>query len=284
MVKILINDGIHPDGKALLEKAGYQVDTEKVAQEDLQKVLPNYDAIVVRSATKVRQELIDGCPNLKIIARGGVGLDNIDVKYARDKNIQVMNTPAASSQAVAELVFGHLYSIARSLHTANREMPTKGNTDFKSLKKSYSKGVQLRGKTLGVIGFGRIGQEAAKIALGVGMNVLAVDPMISEAEIAVLETPQGNVNMTVPTVPMETMLSQADCITLHIPNLGTPVLGKAQFDQMKDGVLLVNCSRGGTVDEDAMLAALNSGKVAAAGIDVFENCLLYTSPKPTRPY
>ena len=271
MVKILINDGIHPDGKALLEKAGYQVDTDKVAQEDLSKVLPNYDAIVVRSATKVRQELIDACPKLKIIARGGVGLDNIDVKYARDKNIQVMNTPAASSQAVAELVFGHLYSIARSLHTANREMPTKGDTDFKSLKKSYSKGVQLRGKTLGVIGFGRIGQEAAKIALGVGMNVLAVDPIISEAEITVLETPQGNINITVPTVPMETMLAQADAITLHIPNLGTPVLGKAQFDQMKDGVLLVNCSRGGTVDEDAMLEALNSGKVAAAGIDVFEN-------------
>ena len=269
MVKILVNDGIHPDGKALLEKAGYQVDTEKVAQEDLPKILPNYDAIVVRSATKVRQDLIDGCPNLKIIARGGVGLDNIDVKYARDKNIQVMNTPAASSQAVAELVFGHLYTIARSLHSANRDMPGKGDTDFKSLKKSYSKGVQLRGKTLGVIGFGRIGQEAAKIALGVGMNVLAVDPMISEAEITVLETPQGNVNVTVPTVPMEAMLAEADAITLHIPNLGKPVLGKPEFDQMKDGVLFVNCARGGTVDEDARLEALNSGKVSAAGIDVF---------------
>ena len=271
MIKILINDGIHPDGKALLEKAGYQVDTDKVAQEDLPKVLPNYDAIVVRSATKVRQALIDNCPNLKIIARGGVGLDNIDVKYARDKNIQVMNTPAASSQAVAELVFGHLFSIARFLHTANRDMPTKGNTDFKSLKKSYSKGVQLRGKTMGIIGFGRIGQETARIALGLGMHVLAVDPMLAEAEITVLETPQGNVNMTVKTVPMETMLAEADCISLHIPNLGKPVLGKAEFDQMKDGVMLVNCSRGGTVDEDAMLEALNSGKVAAAGIDVFEN-------------
>ena len=170
MVKILVNDGIHPDGKTLLEEAGYQVDTDKVAQEDLPKALPEYDVVIVRSATKIRKDLIDLCPNLKIIARGGVGLDNIDVEYARNKGITVMNTPAASSQSVAELVFGHLFALARSLHLANREMPTRGNSEFKQLKKSYSKGFQLRGKTLGIIGFGRIGQESARI--GVAANCI----------------------------------------------------------------------------------------------------------------
>ena len=273
MIKILVNDGIHPDGKQMLEAAGFQVDTDKIAQEDLPNALPNYDAIVVRSATKVRQALIDQCPNLKVIARGGVGLDNIDVDYARGKNIQVMNTPLASSQAVAELAFAHMFTVARSLHDSNRQMPTKGDTEFKALKKAYAKGIQLRGKTLGIFGFGNIGQETARIGVALGMKVLAVDPVINEMEIGVNVFNSDEVKLAVKinTVSLEEMLANADFISLHVPFIGKPFFSDAEFAQMKDGVVLVNCARGGTVDETALLKALESGKVAAAGLDVFEN-------------
>lgn len=272
MKKILINDGIHPDGQQMLEEAGYEVNTNKIAQEDLASQLPDYDAICVRSATKVRTDLINQCPNLKIIARGGVGLDNIDVDHAKSKGIEVINTPAASSKSVAELVFSHLFSLARSLHLSNRDMPSKGDSEFKKLKKAYSKGLELRGKTIGIIGFGRIGQETAKIALGLGMNVLPVDLYIKEATIT-LDIPQADfdVEVNLPTVDMEDMLVQADFISLHVPFLGKPVLGKDEFAAMKDGVIVLNAARGGTIDEEALLVALESGKVSAAGLDVFEN-------------
>ena len=271
MVKILVNDGIHPDGQLLLEEAGYQVDTEKVAQGDLARILPNYDVIIVRSATKVRKELIDVCPNLKIIARGGVGLDNIDVDYAKSKGIKVINTPAASSQSVAELVFGHLFSLVRFLHLASRDMPAKGQTDFKQLKKNYSKGMQLRGKTLGIIGFGRIGQETARIGVAMGMNVLPVDPYIDSADIDISPYNSDTINISVhlETIDMDEMLQKADFISLHVPSLGKAILGKEEFSKMKNGVIVVNAARGGVIDEDALLEALESGKVAAAGLDVF---------------
>jgi len=270
MKKILINDGIHPDGKAKLEAAGFEVHTDKVAQEDLMEKLPAYDAIVVRSATKVRTDLINNCPNLKVIARGGVGLDNIDVDYAKSKNITVINTPAASSAAVAELAFAHMFTLSRFLHDANRNMPTEGNTKFKGLKKNYSKGMELRGRTLGIIGFGNIGQETGKIALALGMNVLPVDPVRKTATIEIdLYGGRGGLAVTLDTVPMDEMLAHSDFISLHIPNLGKPILSNDEFSKMKEGVVLVNCARGGTVDEDALLAAMESGKVAAAGLDVF---------------
>lgn len=273
MVKILINDGIHPDGQLLLEEAGFQVNTNKIAQEDLPAMLPNYEVICVRSATKVREALIDKCPNLKIIARGGVGLDNIDVGYAKGKGIEVINTPAASSQSVAELVFGHFLGLARFLHLSNREVPAKGATDFKKLKKSYAKGMELRGKNLGIIGFGRIGQETARMGLGLGMTILPVDLIVDEATIDL--SFQGNdsikVSINIPTVALEEMLSKADFISLHVPSLGKPLLGKAEMEQMKDGVFLVNTARGGTIDENALLAALDSGKVGGVALDVFEN-------------
>lgn len=271
MIKILVNDGMHADGKALLEKAGYEVNTNKIAQADLPAELPAYDVIIVRSATKVRKDLIDACPNLKIIARGGVGLDNIDVDYAKSKGIQVMNTPAASSESVAELVFAHAFSLSRFVYSASRDMPTKGDTEFKSLKKSYAKGVQLRGKTLGIIGFGRIGQETARIGLGMGMNVLPVDPFVKEAKVAVNLFNKQSIEVALPTVAMDEMLAQADYISLHVPFLGKAVLSTDEFAKMKDGVIVVNAARGGVIDEDALLAALESGKVAAAGLDVFEN-------------
>ncbi len=273
MVKILVNDGIHPDGQLLLEEAGYQVDITKVPQDKLPEVLPQYDVVIVRSATKIRKDLIDLCPNLKIIARGGVGLDNIDVAYAREKGITVMNTPAASSQSVAELVFAHLFTLARSLHLSNREMPTEGATKFKKLKKSYSKGFELRGKTLGIIGFGRIGQAVARTGLGLGMNIMPVDLVYDEMKIdvSIFSIQDMALSITVRTVEWEELLQNADIITLHVPFTGKPLLSKKEFEQMKDGVILINAARGGVVDEDALLEALESGKVAAAGVDVFEN-------------
>ena len=270
MAKILINDGIHPTGEKMLRDAGHDVVTDKIEQDSLMAELPAFEAICVRSATKVRTDLINACPNLKAICRGGVGLDNIDVDHAKGKGIAVINTPAASSRSVAELAFAHAFSIARSLYLSNRAMPSKGASEFKGLKKSYSKGFELYGRTLGVIGLGRIGQETAQLGLSIGMNVVAVDPYISEAELTIGGT-VVNAKHTLKTVSMDEMLAQADVITLHIPFTGAPVLSSNEFSKMKDGVVLINASRGGTVDEDAMLAALNSGKVAAAGVDVFIN-------------
>src|SRR6201996_1028082 len=185
MIKILANDGIDPIGKKMLEDAGFEVDTNNIPQEELPVKLQNYDAITVRSATKVRKALIDACPNIKLIGRGGVGVDNIDVEYAKEKGVAVYNTPASSSLSVAELVFAHLFGAVRFLPDSNRKMPVEGATKFNDLKKAYAKGVELRGKTLGIVGFGRIGHEVAKIALGVGMDVLASDlyPFNPELEL-----------------------------------------------------------------------------------------------------
>ncbi len=273
MIKILVNDGMHPEGQQLLEEANFQVDTESVAQENLPETLPGYDVIIVRSATKVRKDLIDMCPNLKIIARGGVGLDNIDVKHAKSKNIEVINTPAASSPAVAELAFAHMFAISRFLYQSNREMPSTGNTQFKNLKKAYSQGIQLRGKTLGIIGFGRIGQETARIGLALGMNIMPVDLVINETILSIDLYNNKDINLTVrvPTVSLNTMLTESDFISLHVPFGGKALIGAKEFEKMKDGVIIINVSRGGTVDEEALLEALNSGKVTGAGLDVFEN-------------
>lgn len=274
MTKILINDGIHPDGKLLLEKAGFILTTDKVPQEKLIEELPKYDAITVRSATKVRKDLIDQCPNLKMIARGGVGLDNIDVEYARSKGIKVVNTPEASSRSVAELALGHMLAVSRSLHLSNREMPSKGSSDFKSLKKSYSKGSELKGKTLGVIGFGRIGQTITQIGLALGMRVLPIDLQIDEATLNFNLYDNGRVGVfaEVHTVNKEEMLEKSDYITIHVPFSGSkPILGKEEINRMKDGVVLINTSRGGAIDEDALLEGLENGKVRAAGLDVFDN-------------
>ena len=184
MIKILANDGISQSGKEALVNAGFDISTMTVSQEQLISHIQSEDitVLLVRSATTVRKNLIDQCPGLKIIGRGGVGMDNIDVEYARSKGINVINTPAASSSSVAELVFSHLYSGVRFLHESNRNMPLEGDSNFKGLKKAYAKGVELRGKTLGIIGFGRIGRETAKIALGIGMNVIAFDKFLESAE------------------------------------------------------------------------------------------------------
>lgn len=275
MIKILANDGIDPIGKKMLEDAGFQVDTETIPQEELATALLNYDAITVRSATKVRAALIDACPNIQLIGRGGVGMDNIDVEYARNKGVNVVNTPAASSLSVAELVFSHLFSGVRFLYDANRKMPVDGDTKFNDLKKAYAKGVELRGKTIGIIGFGRIGRATAEVALGLGMNVLAYDLFPFSGNITLKL--QGGIVVDIPvsTVSLEEVITKSDFISLHTPFADKPILGAEEFAAMKKGVGVVNCSRGGTIDEQALIEALDSGKVAFAGLDVFDN-----EPKP----
>lgn len=272
MIKILANDGIDPIGKQLLEEAGFTVDTTNIPQDELPARLNEYDVITVRSATKVRKALIDATPNLKVIGRGGVGVDNIDVDYAKEKGIPTYNTPASSSLSVAELVFAHLFTGIRFLQDSNRKMPVEGATKFNDLKKAYAKGIELRGKTIGILGFGRIGREVAKIAIGLGMDVLAYDlfPFNPEVEI-VLGCGGTKVNVAVKTATQDEIIAQADFITLHTPFIEKPILGAAEFEKVKKGVAIVNCSRGGLIDEAALVAALDSGKVSFAGLDVYDN-------------
>lgn len=275
--KILANDGIDASGKSILEKAGFTVITEKVPQDQLKDALngDNYVALTVRSATQVRKDLIDSCPNLKAIARGGVGMDNIDVDYAKLKGIEVINTPAASSHSVAELVFAHLFNAVRFLYDSNRQMPAHGNTDFDALKKKYAKGIELKGKTIGIIGFGRIGQAVAKIALGLGMKVKAHDPFIQGALINLdIEGVKEPVRVNIHTVGFEQVLQESDFITLHVP--GGDLITTKEIDQMKKGVILVNAARGGVIDERSLLDGLNTGKISHACLDVFVG-----EPKPS---
>ena len=272
-MKILANDGISANGVEELEAAGFEVSTVTVAQEQLENYINNEGivALLVRSATKVRKDLIDACPSLKIIGRGGVGMDNIDVEYARDKGLHVINTPAASSESVAELVFAHLFSGVRFLYDSNRNMPLDGDSKFKVLKKTYAKGTELRGKTLGVIGFGRIGQATAKIGLGLGMKVIAHDPFMEKANVTVPFFDGQSLTFDIVIESKETVLKEADFLSLHVPSQKKFVIGAAEIELMKDGAGLVNAARGGVVDEVAMVEALKSGKLGFAGVDTFEN-------------
>lgn len=275
-MKILANDGISPEGKAAMEQAGFTVVTDNVPQDQLIDVINNegYAALLVRSATTARKDLIDACPGLQLIGRGGVGMDNIDVDYARSKGLHVINTPGASSQSVAELVMGHLFSASRFLYDSYRNVPTTGAQEFKGLKKAYGKGQELRGKTLGIVGFGRIGQSLASYALGCGMKVKAVDLFVEKANIPVEIPGHGTVQVEIkPVKDLNSIIGELDYISLHVPKQkdGSAVIGKAELAAMKTGVVIANAARGGVVDEDALIEALASGKVRAAGLDVFEN-------------
>ena len=276
-MKILANDGIAKSGIDALEASGFEVITDTVAQEGLIDYINenNVAGLLVRSATKVRKDIIDSCPNLKLIGRGGVGMDNIDVDYAREKGLHVINTPAASSASVAELVFAHLFGMVRFLFDANRNMPLDGDSRFKELKKNYGAGIELRGKKIGIIGFGRIGRAVAKVALGQGMEVIAHDPFCESADIELDFYDGQKVNFNITTVAIEEVYKNADFITLHVPYQGEPVINKKQIEMMKDQVGIVNAARGGVVNETDLLEALSSGKVRFAGLDVFEN-----EPKP----
>tara|TARA_B110000971_G_scaffold188889_1_gene198892 strand:- start:2256 stop:3206 length:951 start_codon:yes stop_codon:yes gene_type:complete len=272
-MKILANDGISQSGIDDLTAAGFEVLTTTVAQEQLVNFInsENIVALLVRSATTVRQDLIDACPGLKIIGRGGVGMDNIDVGYAREKGLSVINTPAASSESVAELVFAHLFSGVRFLYDSNRSMPLEGEKKFKNLKKAYAKGTELRGKTLGVIGFGRIGQATAKMALGLGMKVIAFDPFMEKTTVSLSFFDGQTVDFEIKTVSKETVLKESDFITLHVPAQKEFVIGEAELDMMKEGAALINAARGGVVNEVALVAALDTNKLSFAGLDTFEN-------------
>jgi D-3-phosphoglycerate dehydrogenase / 2-oxoglutarate reductase len=276
MIKILANDGIDSAGKKIFEAAGFTIDTNKIAQEKLSDALKNFDAILVRSATTVRKEVIDAVPNLKLIGRAGVGMDNIDVKYAREKGLAVINTPAASSQSVAELVFAHLFTGVRFLHDANRNMPASETKEtFDTLKKKYSAGFELRGKTLGIVGAGQIAKAVASIAVGLGMNVLFHRLNNEDVEIDLNFHPalgKQKISLTFKCVPFTRLLVQSDFITLHVPfpKGSAPVIAKKEFDLMKQGVGVVNTARGGVISENDLIEALNSGKVSFAGMDVFE--------------
>lgn len=272
-MKVLANDGISKSGIKALENAGFEVITTKVAQEQVANYINKNEVsvLLVRSATKVRQDIIDNCPGLKIIGRGGVGMDNIDVDYARANGKHVINTPASSSESVAELVFAHLFSGVRFLHDSNRNMPLEGDSNFEGLKKAYASGIELRGKTLGIIGFGRIGQAVAKIALGLGMRVIAADKFLGKAEIKVDFYNGQFINVEILTEPMADLLKHSDFVTLHVPAQESGyVIDSAEFELMKDNVGIINASRGGVINEVALIEALDSEKVLFAGLDVFE--------------
>lgn len=273
-MRVHANDGISQEGKQLLEEQEFTVTTQTIPQEKLADYLQRekVDALLVRSATKVRKELIDTCPGLKLIGRGGVGMDNIDVEYARSKGLKVVNTPTSSCISVAELVMAHLYGLMRDLYKANRRMPAEGHTAFKEMKKEYGKGTELRGKTLGILGFGRIGRWVARYAVGAGMKVIYTDRSAT-ADYIELEL-NGEVHRVgIKMVPLDELLAKSDAITVHVSHGGEGnfALGKAEFEQMKPGMLLVNTSRGSSIDEKELIAALKDGRVRAAGLDVFMN-------------
>ena len=273
MKKILANDGIADDGKKMLEEAGFEVITNKVAQDQLKDHINDYDVLIVRSATKVNKDVLENSKRMKLVVRAGVGVDNIDIAFARQMEIEVANTPQSSSLSVAELVFAHLFSIARFLHLSNRQMPVNGKEKFNDLKKKYSDGVELRGKTLGVVGFGRIGQETAKIAIGLGMKVVAHDPYMTNAKLRFDHLPFTPApTMEINMIPFEELIAQSDFISLHVPFKEgmAAMFDDNAFSKMKTGAGIVNCARGGVIDEEALLRAIESGKIAYAGLDVFE--------------
>ena len=277
-MKVLANDGISNSGVSKLEQYGFDVDLTKVAQEQLIDYINtnSISTLLVRSATQVRKDVIDSCPSLKIIGRGGVGMDNIDVEYAKSKDINVINTPAASSKSVAELVFSHLFGCVRFLHESNRAMPLDGDSKFKDLKKSYAKGTELSGKTIGIIGFGRIGQEVAKIAIGVGMNVLFYDKFNQKADLDLKFFDGQKISFKLKSSSFEDLLKESDFITLHIPASDKYIIDSKEISQMKKGVGILNLSRGGLLNENELLKNIETEHISFAGIDTYEN-----EPKPS---
>ena len=272
-MNVLANDGISKEGALKLNEAGFNTTVESIDQSKIIDYINdnNIEVLLVRSATKVRKDLIDSCKSLNIIGRGGVGMDNIDVSYAKQKGIHVINTPAASSISVAELVFSHLFSCVRSLHISNREMPLNGDKDFKKLKKNYAGGSELRGKTLGIVGFGRIGREVAKIGIGIGMNIIFYDLHSQEAQIDINFFDGSTKTFMLKSSTFEKLLSESDFISLHVPAQKDYIIGDKEFQLMKDGSGIINAARGGIIDEESLIKHIESGKVSFAALDTFEN-------------
>lgn len=277
-MKVLANDGLSESGKQLLLDAGIEFVEQRVSQEHLSNFINEnkIDVLLVRSATQVRKDLIEACSTLKIIGRGGVGMDNIDVEFAKEKGISVINTPNASSRSVAEMVFAHFFSLARFLHESNRMMPLEGETHFDFLKKSYSKAVELERKNLGVIGFGGIGKEVIKmgIALGMKIKVLTRSPKTETLTLNFFDGQTINFEIT-STNDWDEFLKETDFISINTPKTQEYIIDVPQFEKMKEGVFIVNTARGGVINEVALIDYIESGKVAGAALDVFEN-----EPKP----
>ena len=271
--KILVNDGISEEGKRRLIEYQFHVIDEHVKQKDLIKFIQKNKiiALLVRSATQVKRDIIDSCPTIKLIGRGGVGMDNIDVEYAKKKGIDVINTPNASSRSVAELVFTHLLSLVRNTYQSNRTMPLEGDSNFKELKKIYSNGQELSGKTIGILGFGKIGQEVAKIAIGIGMKVLFFDPKVKEKELELVFLHKQKITFKLKRTDYEELLKQSEIISLHIPKQNKPLITKKELQMMKKGVFLINTSRGGIIDETDLINFLQSRHINSIGLDVYEN-------------
>ena len=272
-MRILASDGMERNAVATLRAQGHEVVEQFYEPAELAEQVKNFDVLVVRSATKVRVPIIDAAcetGRLKLIIRGGVGIDNIDHEYAESKGIKVMNTPRASSQSVAELALGHMLSCARFISIAGHTM-----REDKWEKKAYGKGIELGGRTLGIVGYGRIGQALGKLAKAIGMNVIAFD---------IYHVPGIEEQLGIPYVEMDELLAKSDFISVHAPAVdGGKLINAENIAKMKDGVIIINTSRGSNVDEDALLEALNSGKVRSAGLDVFAdepatNHALYSHP------
>jgi|TARA_Y100000994_G_scaffold247886_1_gene254267 D-3-phosphoglycerate dehydrogenase len=270
---ILINDGISEIGKQKLIEYNFNLIDQHIEQNNLIQFINSHkvDAILVRSATYVKKEIIDNCPSIQLIGRGGVGMDNIDVNYAKSKNIHVINTPSASSLSVAELVYAHLFSMSRKLYHSNRTMQLEGDSNFRKLKKNYSNGTELKGKTIGIIGFGKIGQEVAKIGLSIGMKVIFYDPYLENQTIKIEFFNKETIDFNLQKTEFTNLLSQSDFITIHIPKQTKPLINQAEFEQMKKGCFIVNTSRGGIINEDDLITNLNNRHIECAALDVYEN-------------
>ncbi|MFH1212740.1 MAG: D-2-hydroxyacid dehydrogenase [Candidatus Neomarinimicrobiota bacterium] len=251
-MKILIADGLDQNGQNILKEAGHELVVKHYEPDDLVKAILEYEGIIVRSATKVPRAVIDAGKNLKLIARAGTGIDNIDHQYARSLGIAVLNAPGANSYSVAELVFAHLLSLARSLNQATNSL-REGRWE----KKNFGNGFELAGKTLGIVGFGRIGKIVARLAIAWGIRVIVYDVAEIETELAVT------------IVTLDELLHTSDFITLHTPKSSQPLITEKEISMMKRGVLIVNCARGNAIDEKALLDGLNSGQVGGAGLDVY---------------
>jgi len=269
---VLANDGLSESGIQLLKKADITVLEARVSPEHLSQFINDnqVDVLLVRSATQVRQKLIDECPNLKIVGRGGIGMDNIDVEYAIEKGIYIINTPKASCKSVAELVFAHFFSLARFLHESNRLMPLEGETQFNALKKSFNNATELSGKTLGVVGMGNIGLEVIKIGISLGMKILAYNrtPKTEKVEISFFDG--QSVNFEIKSVTLNEVLENSDFISLNTGLTNEYLIDSKELENMKDGVFIANTARGGVINEVALLDAIESGKVYGAALDVFE--------------
>jgi len=272
-MKVLANDGISENAVDILKNNSFDVYLDKVEQNNLIDFinLNKISVLLVRSATQVRKNLIDNCQSLKIIGRGGVGMDNIDVEYAKSKGILVINTPGASSNSVAELVFAHLFSGSRFLFDSNRNMPLEGEKNFKTLKKKYSQGIELKNKNLGIIGLGKIGREVARIGFGLGMNVLGFDKFVKEKSIEVKLNDQNEYTFKINLISFDEILRKSDFISLHVPAQKNFLIGKQEFEKMKKGSSIINASRGGIIDEEELIRNLDNGKIKFAGLDTFEN-------------